>query len=941
MPQKSPRFWQLCLLLLFSNPAAAVTLTSGDSDYTTSADITVTSGSGISSTFSGTSSSLRKVKNLHAITTGNSGTVSSAYGIKFTGDYNQVTNDSSASITTTGSSGRGISLSDNSIAINSGSITTSGSTSYAIYAGGDSNNITSSGTITTSGSTSYGIYLSGSSNVASNSGTISTKVYGIYGDGDANQISNSGTITTTSGSSAHGIFVSTGSTSTASASNYSTVTNSGSISANANGIYNKDNYSQITNSGSISSGDDDSDYGIRNEGSNATITNSGDITSTTYAIYNSGSNSVINNSGNLTGGVVMGSSTLNISGGNISGEVDGETLGDVNINANFNQSAAFTNLNNLNINGSNTLTSSASISANAISIASGASLTFASGSSVSGTISGSGSLNISATNFSTTAAIGSSSESLTNLNINSGATLTSSSDIYANNISLAGTLNFNGADNLTIVGDLAGSGSGTFNVGENSQNISGNFSLNSGDIFSSTLGNGTAGNLTISDSATINAASKLEITPSSSQGYIVDGTQFTLISGGSGSAINKISDENISVNGNDSNIYGLLKFTTAAVSDSLVLTINRLAPSEVTSNQNSQSIYSNLNAIGTSASGNLSDFQTYLDNSGLTGDALAQALNQAAPQSSKANLLVINNIVNNSTLSVESRIYKARDHLENGFWVETFGNSSSQNAVKDDDGFKANSLGIVLGADHEITPDTMIGAALSFSRSNVKSSDERKENLISSNQLSIYAGQKFEKYFLDYLAGFAWNLLSSSRAITALDATATARYSGQTYVAKIKGGRVYELANHFFFTPEISLNILRTSISDYSEKGAEELNLKVSAVSANFLESRIGAGLGWETRIPDVPEFKKVIALLKFSYGHAFINDAPTTSASFDGQASTFETKISHQDKNSIKAGFELAAHHENFTSFSADYNFEKRETYQSHFLAVKVRQEF
>lgn len=943
MPQTRRLLTIFAISLFFKTPAQAVTLGSGDTAYTTTSNITETTTSGIFSNFAGTSGSLRTITNTSPYTITTSGSTSSTYGIRVAKSYNKVTNSSGASIVTTNNSGRGISVFDNSIINNAGSITTSGTTSYGIHARASSS-VTNSGSITTSNSTSYGIYLSGDSSSATNSGTISTKVYGIYSDSNAATISNSGTITTTSGSSAHGIFVSAGSASTASSSSHSTVNNSGTISSNANGIYVKDAYTQTTNSGSITTSGS-SNYGIQNEGANSTITNSGSISSTTYAIYNSGASSVINNSGTISGGIVIGSGTLNISGGSVSGTVDGSNnAGTVNVTANFNQTASFLDLAALNISSSATLTSSSSISASTISIGSGSSLTLASGSSLSGVIQGAsnsvGTLNIS-TDFSADSEIGTSSNALANLNITSSNTLTSTSNIYATNISLAGTLNFYGSDGLTISGDVVGSGSGTINLGSNSQIIDGDFSLIRGDTLATSLGNRTAGNLTISGITSTDTSTKLAITPTTSQGYVISGTQFTLLTASSGSTLNAISDDNISVNGNSSNIYGLLKFTTATNGDSLVLTIDRLSADSATSNTNAQSIYTNLNNIGASSGGNLSGFQGYLDSNGLTGDALTSALKQAAPQSSKASLAVTSNIASNSILALESRLHKAREHLNTGVWAQSFGSAATQNEVKSDDGYTANSLGFAVGADKEVGSNTLMGAALSFSRSDVKSADNFKQNLISSPQLSFYSSQNFGKYFFDSFTGFAWNAFSSNRSITALNTNATARYSGQTYVAKFKTGRTYNLKHGLTLTPEASLNILHNSISRYSENGADELNLKVGAVTANFLETRVGANFGWETKFSEFPEFKKMTSALKFSYGHALVNDAPTTTANFEGQSLSFTSKISHLDSDSVRLGAALAAYHENFTTFSADYSLEKRATFQSHFFAVKIRQEF
>jgi hypothetical protein len=57
----------------------------------------------------------------------------------------------------------------------------------------------------------------------------------------------------------------------------------------------------------------------------------------------------------------------------------------------------------------------------------------------------------------------------------------------------------------------------------------------------------------------------------------------------------------------------------------------------------------------------------------------------------------------------------------------------------------------------KIGAESTAGAALSFARSEVKTPDSLKKNLISSVQLSFYLGQNFGEYFLDSLAGFSWN----------------------------------------------------------------------------------------------------------------------------------------------------------------------------------------
>ena len=98
---------------------------------------------------------------------------------------------------------------------------------------------------------------------------------------------------------------------------------------------------------------------------------------------------VINNSGNLSGGVYVGSGTLNILSGSISGTVNGSSgIGNVVVSANFSQTSIFKDLDNLTINSAATLNSTNKISANKILIGADSVFTITTGSSVSGTIAG-------------------------------------------------------------------------------------------------------------------------------------------------------------------------------------------------------------------------------------------------------------------------------------------------------------------------------------------------------------------------------------------------------------------------------------------------------------------------------------------------------------------------------------------------------------------------
>jgi uncharacterized protein with beta-barrel porin domain len=944
----------LSLVLFFpihSVQSQTITLTAGQEDYVTSANITA-DDDGIESSLVGSDGDLNSIQNAHIISTGDEGAFSSAYGIKVSGDYNAVTNNAGATIATTGSSGRGISISDYSTATNDGDISTQGSSSYAIYAGGDGNSLENSGSITTLESSAHGLYANGDSNNVSNASAIITaKGYGIYLNGNDNQATNSGTITTTEGSTAYGIYISAGSDMFATSSYYSTIVNSGVINSNSHGIYARDDYVTITNSGSITTDDRSSVYGIRLNADNTTFTNSGTISSSTYAVYNDGSGAVINNLGTLTGGVFIGDGELNILGGTISGEVNGDDgLGKVVIGSatspsiSFSQSADFINLARLTISNASSFNANHGITASSIVMDAGSRLNLNEGASISGSIRGEsdgvGNLYI-LDAFSFSNSIGSSGNALALVDIASGASLAITDHIYASDVRVSGMLDLSSTNAVTIFGNLTGSGSATFNVGSNSQVVTGDLNLVAGDVLSVAFLDGSVGDFAVSSQAHIDRHAKLAITLNGNQGYIESGTQFNIVTAGSGSVMMNIADENINVNASGSNISGLLKYSTQVSENNLVLEVNRLEASQVTNNQNAQNIYTNLNVIGAKSSDELLQAQTYLDALDAGGSKVGKALNQLLPQSSKANLDVTRNLANAVATIAMLRLKKAKTDSKKALWAQAFGQSATQDEVGFDDGYNANSIGLIFGREAEFFDNFNLGSSVSYARSDVKLADGFKKNTIDSAQFNLYGGWDRQNYFTNILVGFAWNQFSSNRSIEIVESNATARFSGQTYIARWQTGVKKTLQNDLIMTPEFSLNVAQNNIAGYSENGANALNLNVGQVSAKFLEARLGLNLDWSTRIAELREFQKINLSAKLSYGYDFIADAAVTKSNFSGQESSFDTHISDVDHQNMRLDLKAAAYYLDDSTISLQYSLNHRKTSSSHLISIKAKQEF
>jgi len=935
----------LLALLFFSTNSNAITLTAGQENFTTTTNITE-SGSGIISSLSGTSGSYNTITNNHIITTGDDGATSSAFGITTTGDYNQITNSLGASIITTGASGRGIDVDNFAIIDNYGTITTQLNAAHGIYARSD-NEINNYGTITTQNS-GVGIYLQGDNNIAQNSGNIETSGggYGVRLQGNNNDFTNSSSIATSGGDTAYGIYISASSALNASDTNYTTISNSGSITSSSHGVYNLDAYANINNSGTITSDlTRTSQNAIRSEADNVTITNSGTITSNNNAIYSQGSNVIINNSGTISGGVRLGNATFNILGGSVSGVIDGtnsanEDVGVVVIgsssanNVIFNQQADFDNLANVTIQNNSTLQANHEINSALITIDDSATLEINSGSAINSAIQsvsdGVGNLDLN-TDFNTNYNIGISGNSLANINVNSGYNFNVSRNIYSANSNVSGTMDLTSTNNITIHGSVIVEDGGNLKIDNNSQSITNNLELKSGSTLTTSLTNGTIGNLTITNAAIIDENAKISIDSSQNANYIADNTTFSLINASDISQINKILDSNIIIDGQSTNRLGLLQFITEVSASGLNLKATRLQASEITNNSNITNIYSYLNDISSNSSGELLNFQNYLNSSNVNTNNAENIIEEISPFPLKASFETMSQnaaIVANIS---QDRLLNYNNLKQNAIWVKTLGQKTTQNKAGDDNAFNINSVGIVAGVDKEISDDFLIGFNLSHIRSQTKTQDNLKSSVISSYQAQFYSRKFIGDYFFDNFSVIALNHFAQKRKINSLSLEASSGYFAQSFLQKNNFGKEINFKNNFSIIPQTSISYNFNNIPSYQEKGAEELNLNVSSANSNFVKVAIGNDFNWKTKLPKIEyndlKFTDLATTFKISYEHLLIDSNSNQTAKLQGQSQSFQHNISQIDKSQLNLGLIINLCNEYESIFNIEINHQKRST--------------
>lgn len=480
-------------------------------------------------------------------------------------------------------------------------------------------------------------------------------------------------------------------------------------------------------------------------------------------------------------------------------------------------------------------------------------------------------------------------------------------------------------------------------------NSSGGFILESNALINTAVNaeNGLAGNIKTAGIAIIADGAKLNFTLSLNSdnqeinNYI--GKEFVIVEGNENSQITIIKAENLVVNNgiNDPqevapNRYKSLIASTFVKNNQLILTFTNqkylIAP-----NQLKQNIYDTIYSLN-SSSGDLYNLRQFLDSNN-SDAAKKSALASAAPQSDNA----IHRVSFDGNLQIADIISRHLNHSKNSWnknlWMEIFNNNSKQQNNNESVGYKNNSSGLVVGFDKEINYNVLAGASLGFIESRINSNDNLKNTNIKSFQGNIYSRYNFrQKFFINSNLGFSFNEYNTKRLIPLTQKRATSIHNGQTYFGQIQFGLNQNLQNDYSVMPFLSLSAAKNSVDSYTEKNADELNLRVKEKAANLLELRLGS----ELKKDYSSNFGlKISPKISLSIARDFIGDEQKTSSSFIGENFSFETSGAKVSQNSARATIGVNIFQANKLSFDANYIFERRSGYSVNSAQIKASYSF
>ena len=275
-------------------------------------------------------------------------------------------------------------------------------------------------------------------------------------------------------------------------------------------------------------------------------------------------------------------------------------------------------------------------------------------------------------------------------------------------------------------------------------------------------------------------------------------------------------------------------------------------------------------------------------------------------------------------------------------WTEGFGYHGHQERKDDFNGYRANTWGTMLAVETPLLCNGLrAGLGVGYASTDLKQRQYGNKTDIDNYQGTVYLNYETACWFIDGGFSFGWNHYDGKRHISfgAVDRTAHAEYDGQAYTGFAVAGyqRYY---NCFEITPLASLLYTHLVFDDYTETGADSLNLHVNKQHYDYLESGLGLKIAYllkarcGTYIPEVHSL----------WLHDFYDNGLDVTASFTGIGAVggdFTNTGPRFDRNTGNIGGSITFVANNNWSIQLLYDYERSSSYFDHQGLIQLTYDF
>ena len=281
--------------------------------------------------------------------------------------------------------------------------------------------------------------------------------------------------------------------------------------------------------------------------------------------------------------------------------------------------------------------------------------------------------------------------------------------------------------------------------------------------------------------------------------------------------------------------------------------------------------------------------------------------------------------------------------MSNAVWIRPFTNHADQGLRDKIDGYNAATYGVAGGVDRMFGDNFRLGLSFSYANTDVDGDSVAKNKTdVNSYQVAVYGDYTFPNFYLEGMAGYAYNDVDTSRVINfgGLNRIASGSYSADQYMARIGAGVPLKVTGTpHVFTPNAAVQYTRVASDSYTETGAGALNLRV--VPEDIDIALLMAGVKYNGTFKATgggtlrPEIR--LALLYDAVG-----DEAVSTSTFTGGGAAFKTTGADVAQLGGAAGVGLTySTPDKRWDFSVDYDGEMREDFIAHSGKLEARFKF
>lgn len=243
--------------------------------------------------------------------------------------------------------------------------------------------------------------------------------------------------------------------------------------------------------------------------------------------------------------------------------------------------------------------------------------------------------------------------------------------------------------------------------------------------------------------------------------------------------------------------------------------------------------------------------------------------------------------------------FKAPISRNLGFFIRgngTFGDLKTASANS------FHNYGITFGGDYRFSQNFAAGIMGGYNRGKADLDSAGSRVTTATFNVGAYATYYNQGFYLDSQIGYGWNAADKDRRIVFPGINRTAVSDQRGRLLTFAGGTGFDIpfSSNWLFTPMLSLEYIRLATEDYTESGADALNLTVEGQSTKLFQGHIGGSLAYVWKTGNVTLTPRIWAM----YGHELDgNDQASVTARLAMGSSSFTTAVASPDRDFLTLG--------------------------------------